>query len=206
MKRTTRYFVLSPMSKAENRGLIAVIGDEDTVTGFLLAGTGEVDAKQARNFLVVTPHTTIGALEVGARGGTRAAFLRSAAVPLTPATCLCCRSFSGKPWRVRTLPLCSSTRYVIDAARCPWRRRAAAAPRCSPFPRPSLRPTRSAGCSTTTRPFSPPFSRYAGAPTRSRNRTAALTNCTQIPSKESPYDPSKDSVMARVKLLFGSGN
>lgn len=33
--------------------LIAVIGDEDTVTGMLLAGVGNVDARKASNFMVV---------------------------------------------------------------------------------------------------------------------------------------------------------
>jgi len=34
--------------------LMCLIGDEDTVTGFLLAGIGEIDAKNNSNFLVVT--------------------------------------------------------------------------------------------------------------------------------------------------------
>ena len=34
--------------------LMCLIGDEDTVTGFLLAGIGEVDASKNSNFLVVT--------------------------------------------------------------------------------------------------------------------------------------------------------
>ena len=34
---------------------MCLIGDEDTVTGFLLAGIGEVDASKNSNFLVVTP-------------------------------------------------------------------------------------------------------------------------------------------------------
>ena len=33
--------------------LVAVIGDEDTVTGFLLAGIGERNSKGETNFLVV---------------------------------------------------------------------------------------------------------------------------------------------------------
>jgi len=39
-------------------GLIAVIGDEDTVTGFLLAGVGNRDKKGKTNFLVVDPEKT----------------------------------------------------------------------------------------------------------------------------------------------------
>jgi vacuolar-type H+-ATPase subunit F/Vma7 len=39
----------------EEGHLIAVIGDEDTITGFLLAGTGHVEGvKRSANFLVVT--------------------------------------------------------------------------------------------------------------------------------------------------------
>eukprot|EP00668_Euglena_longa_P028754 GGOE01036075.1.p1 GENE.GGOE01036075.1~~GGOE01036075.1.p1 ORF type:complete len:125 (-),score=19.08 GGOE01036075.1:203-577(-) len=45
--------------------LIAIIGDEDTVTGFLLGGIGDLDPrKNATNFLMVdktTPLTTIEA-------------------------------------------------------------------------------------------------------------------------------------------------
>jgi V-type H+-transporting ATPase subunit F len=40
--------------------LIAVIGDEDTVTGMLLAGVGNVDARRTANFLIVDSTTTPG--------------------------------------------------------------------------------------------------------------------------------------------------
>lgn len=43
---------------APRSGLIAVIGDEDTVTGFLLAGIGQRNHKGETNFLVVEPQTT----------------------------------------------------------------------------------------------------------------------------------------------------
>jgi len=39
-------------------GLIAVIGDEDTVTGFLLAGIGNRDRQNQVNYLVVDPEKT----------------------------------------------------------------------------------------------------------------------------------------------------
>jgi len=38
--------------------LLAVIGDEDTVTGFLLAGIGNLDARRKSNFLIVKPDTS----------------------------------------------------------------------------------------------------------------------------------------------------
>mmetsp|Transcript_4984 Transcript_4984/g.10998 ORF Transcript_4984/g.10998 Transcript_4984/m.10998 type:complete len:122 (-) Transcript_4984:92-457(-) len=51
-------------------GLIAIIGDEDTVTGFLLAGVGHRDAK-GQNFLVVDPaKTKIDAIEKAFRDFT----------------------------------------------------------------------------------------------------------------------------------------
>ena len=42
----------------EDGDLVAVIGDEDTVTGFLLAGVGHVDERQRLNYLVVGERTT----------------------------------------------------------------------------------------------------------------------------------------------------
>lgn len=36
---------------------VAVIGDEDTVTGFLLAGVGNIDSKRHSNFLIVNNKT-----------------------------------------------------------------------------------------------------------------------------------------------------
>lgn len=41
------------MRKAEGNKLVAIIGDEDTVTGFLLAGIGERNAKGETNYLIV---------------------------------------------------------------------------------------------------------------------------------------------------------
>eukprot|EP01039_Chlorochromonas_danica_P000901 gene901-982_t len=46
----------------ESGKLIAVIGDEDTVTGFLLAGVGHRNT-EGQNFLVVKPETEVSAVE-----------------------------------------------------------------------------------------------------------------------------------------------
>jgi V-type H+-transporting ATPase subunit F len=40
-------------SHHRDRTLMAVIGDEDSVTGLLLAGIGHTDTKQQSNFMVV---------------------------------------------------------------------------------------------------------------------------------------------------------
>mmetsp|Transcript_22431 Transcript_22431/g.66129 ORF Transcript_22431/g.66129 Transcript_22431/m.66129 type:complete len:129 (-) Transcript_22431:315-701(-) len=49
--------------KGSADGLLAVIGDDDTVTGMLLAGCGNVDEKRNTNFLVVTSKTTTAQIE-----------------------------------------------------------------------------------------------------------------------------------------------
>lgn len=41
------------IKKSEGTNIIAVIGDEDTVTGFLLTGIGERSTKGETNFLIV---------------------------------------------------------------------------------------------------------------------------------------------------------
>mmetsp|Transcript_22317 Transcript_22317/g.27485 ORF Transcript_22317/g.27485 Transcript_22317/m.27485 type:complete len:121 (-) Transcript_22317:82-444(-) len=43
--------------------LISVIGDEDTVTGFLLTGIGDKNRKGQRNFCVVNNDTTLQTIE-----------------------------------------------------------------------------------------------------------------------------------------------
>lgn len=43
--------------------LVAVIADEDTITGFLLAGVGDVDIRKKSNFLVVDSKTTLRDVE-----------------------------------------------------------------------------------------------------------------------------------------------
>eukprot|EP01117_Protostelium_nocturnum_P005191 TRINITY_DN1888_c0_g1_i3.p1 TRINITY_DN1888_c0_g1~~TRINITY_DN1888_c0_g1_i3.p1 ORF type:complete len:125 (+),score=41.59 TRINITY_DN1888_c0_g1_i3:101-475(+) len=57
---------MSGKLKVKNREggfLIGVIGDEDTVTGFLLPGVGQVDAKRNKNFFVVNSKTPITEIE-----------------------------------------------------------------------------------------------------------------------------------------------
>lgn len=52
------------MARVDQEGsLVAVIADEDTITGFLLAGVGEVDLRKRSNFLVVDSKTTVRTIE-----------------------------------------------------------------------------------------------------------------------------------------------
>lgn len=46
-----------------DRNLIAVIGDEDSITGLLLAGVGHMDQEQKKNFLIVDAKTPISNIE-----------------------------------------------------------------------------------------------------------------------------------------------
>uniref|UniRef100_A0A6B2LRL0 V-type proton ATPase subunit F n=1 Tax=Arcella intermedia TaxID=1963864 RepID=A0A6B2LRL0_9EUKA len=43
--------------------MIGIIGDEDTVTGFLLAGIGDVNRQRGENFLVVERETKQATIE-----------------------------------------------------------------------------------------------------------------------------------------------
>jgi V-type H+-transporting ATPase subunit F len=52
------------MARLDQEGsLVAVIADEDTITGFLLAGVGDVDLRKRSNFLVVDSKTTVRTIE-----------------------------------------------------------------------------------------------------------------------------------------------
>ncbi|PRQ41845.1 putative H(+)-transporting two-sector ATPase [Rosa chinensis] len=47
----------------KSSALIAMIADEDTVTGFLLAGVGNVDLRRKTNYLIVDSKTTMKQIE-----------------------------------------------------------------------------------------------------------------------------------------------
>ncbi|CAG8509174.1 5263_t:CDS:2 [Paraglomus brasilianum] len=47
----------------KDRNFVAVIGDEDSVTGLLLAGVGHINTQQKPNFLVVDAKTPLSKIE-----------------------------------------------------------------------------------------------------------------------------------------------
>ncbi|VFQ82600.1 unnamed protein product [Cuscuta campestris] len=49
--------------RPNNSALIAMIADEDTITGFLLAGVGNVDLRRKTNYLIVDSKTTAKQIE-----------------------------------------------------------------------------------------------------------------------------------------------
>eukprot|EP00741_Cyanophora_paradoxa_P003428 tig00000704_g3331.t1 len=116
---------------ADSGGLIAVIGDEDTVTGFLLAGVGQLDAKNKKtgNFLIVDSKTTQAQLEEAFKRFT---------------------SRDDVAVLLINQNIANDIRPLLD------------------------------------------------------NYTQILPAILEIPSKDSPYDATKDSVMNRAKGFFGT--
>ncbi|KAG6392547.1 hypothetical protein SASPL_146771 [Salvia splendens] len=52
-----------PQIRTNSSALIAMIADEDTITGFLLAGVGNVDLRRKTNYLIVDSKTTVKQIE-----------------------------------------------------------------------------------------------------------------------------------------------
>ncbi|RYO92912.1 hypothetical protein DL766_003904 [Monosporascus sp. MC13-8B] len=118
-------------SEYKDRQFLAVIGDEDSVTGLLLAGIGHVTnpPDSQKNFLVVDGKTDTAAIE--------AAFERFTA-------------------ERKDIGIVLINQHVADKIRH-----------------------------------------------RIDTYTAAFPAVLEIPSKDHPYDPEKDSVLRRVRRLFG---
>ncbi|KAL6703864.1 H(+)-transporting V1 sector ATPase subunit F [Coniothyrium glycines] len=121
----------APAAQYKDRQFLAVIGDEDTVTGMLLAGVGHVTPPPSaqKNFLVVDAKTDNAAIE--------AAFDR----------------FTTERKDIAILLI---NQHIAERIRH-----------------------------------------------RVESYTAAFPSLLEIPSKDHPYDPEKDSVLKRVRRLFG---
>ncbi|KAK1969178.1 V-type proton ATPase subunit F [Colletotrichum eremochloae] len=121
---------MASQADMKDRQFLAVIGDEDSVTGLLLAGIGHVStgAAQEKNFLVVDSKTDTSAIE--------SAF----------------ESFTTR----KDIGIVLINQHVADRIRH-----------------------------------------------RVDTYTAAFPTVLEIPSKDHPYDPEKDSVLRRVRRLFG---
>ena len=113
---------------ANRSRLLAVIGDEDTVTGFLLGGIGEQNKSGEVNFKICNKETSPSAVAAGLKE-----FLARKDVAII----------------LITQTYAELVRDVIDS------------------------------------------------------HTAAIPSILEIPSKENPYDPNKDSLLKRAKLMFG---
>ncbi|XP_064396950.1 V-type proton ATPase subunit F-like [Halichondria panicea] len=109
--------------------LLAIIADEDTCTGFLLGGIGDINNKRQENYLIVTKDTAVSDIED--------AF----------------KSFTGRRDIAIILinqNIAEMIRHLID------------------------------------------------------NYSQPIPAVLEIPSKDHPYDPSKDSILRRAKGMFNA--
>ncbi|KAH6687736.1 vacuolar ATP synthase subunit F [Plectosphaerella plurivora] len=122
---------MASQSDYKDRQFLAVIGDEDSVTGLLLAGIGHVStgADQEKNFLVVDSKTDTATIEA---------------------------TFESFTTERKDIGIILINQHVADRIRH-----------------------------------------------RIDTYTAAFPTVLEIPSKDHPYDPEKDSVLRRVRRLFG---
>jgi len=114
---------------AQKGKLIAVIGDEDTCTGFLLGGVGELDKNRRPNFLVVDKNTSVSDIEESFRQFTRRTDVAIILINQNIAEMI---------------------RHILD------------------------------------------------------NYQEAMPAVLEIPAKDHPYDPSKDSILRRAKGMFSA--
>ncbi|MCJ1411135.1 H(+)-transporting V1 sector ATPase subunit F [Ptychographa xylographoides] len=121
----------APPSAYKDRQFIAVIGDEDSVTGLLLAGIGHVTAppNAEKNFLVVDAKTETSAIE---------------------------EAFDSYTHHRKDIAILLINQHIAEKIRG-----------------------------------------------KVDSYTDAFPAVLEIPSKEHPYDPEKDSVLRRVRRLFG---
>ncbi|WFD02082.1 H(+)-transporting V1 sector ATPase subunit F [Malassezia obtusa] len=119
---------MSSAQQAAGRSLIALISDEDSTTGFILAGVGDVNKDGQKNFFVVDNKTPVSDIE---------------------------DAFMNFTKERKDIAIVLISQYVADKIR-------------------------------------PLVDKY----------TQAFPALLEIPSKDHPYDPSKDGVLKRVQKLF----
>jgi len=108
---------------------LAVIGDEDTCTGFLLGGIGELNKSRQPNFLVVEKNTSVSEIEEAFKG-----FVARKDISII----------------LINQNIAEMIRHHLD------------------------------------------------------NHTESIPAVLEIPSKDSPYDASKDSILRRAKGMFSA--
>jgi len=127
----TQCTMAASTAQYKDRQFLAVIGDEDTVTGMLLAGVGHVTQPpdSQKNFLVVDAKTENATIEA---------------------------TFDKFTQERKDIAILLINQHIADKIRH-----------------------------------------------RVESYTAAFPSLLEIPSKDHPYDPEKDSVLKRVRRLFG---
>ncbi|KAK0393419.1 hypothetical protein QR680_000203 [Steinernema hermaphroditum] len=125
----TSVFTNSPdMAHSAQKGkILAIIGDEDTVVGFMLGGVGELNKARKPNYLIVDKNTSITEIEDAFKG-----FVAREDISII----------------LINQHIAEMIRYTVD------------------------------------------------------QHTSSIPAVLEIPSKEAPYDPSKDSILNRARGLF----
>lgn len=178
----------------EDGALVAVIADEDTITGFLLAGVGDVDLRKRSNFLVVDGKTTARQVEAAFKDFTGREDVAIVLVSQPIANMI--RHVIANHNKVGFISCCMRARGragIVAQAQAPhvcqcWRWQG----RCRRVGMQHARPSPAAAWPLLPRltphhPCSP----------------QAIPAVLEIPSKDSPYDPNQDSLLNRVKHLLG---
>jgi len=119
---------MASTTEFKDRTLIAVIGDEDSITGLLLAGIGHINEAGNKNFLVVDAKTQVPTIETAFHDFTER----------------------------KDIAILLINQHIAE----------------------KIRPT---------------VDMYQ----------RAFPTLLEIPSKDHPYDPAKDSILKRVQKLFG---
>lgn len=182
---------------------MAVIADEDTITGFLLAGVGDVDLRKRSNFLIVDGKTTVRQIEASFKEFTAR---DDVAIVLV------------------SQPIANMIRHVVanhskvrDATARPTRAFGGGGVACAPPPPPPSEEAvvllldeggvavtagwQAGRCRAGAR--KPALERPRRVLPASLPATQAIPAVLEIPSKDSPYDPNQDSLLQRVKHLLG---
>ncbi|EPQ28869.1 uncharacterized protein PFL1_03671 [Pseudozyma flocculosa PF-1] len=120
---------MAQSQQTSERTLVALIADEDSTTGLLLAGIGNVDEAGEKNFYIVDNTTSVSDIE---------------------------EAFNRYTQERKDVGILLINQHIADKIR-------------------------------------PIVDRY----------TQAFPALLEIPSKDHPYDPAKDSVLKRVQKLFG---
>ncbi|KFH47129.1 V-type proton ATPase subunit F-like protein [Hapsidospora chrysogenum ATCC 11550] len=140
---------MGSQTDTKDRQFLAVIGDEDSVTGLLLAGIGHVTAgaDAEKNFLVVDSKTENSAIESAFDRFTEGR--KDIGIVLINQHVSCYPGSAYVKFNLTLSQIADRIRHRIDTY------------------------------------------------------TAAFPAVLEIPSKDHPYDPEKDSVLRRVRRLFG---
>jgi ATP synthase F subunit len=194
---------------SEEGALVAVIADEDTITGFLLAGVGDVDLRKRTNFLVVDGKTTVRHIEATFKDFTNRDDVAIVLISQPIANMI--RNVIANHAKARAAAAGRVGAAAAAAVGRPGsgaggRRPSGRAPPAAAAPlglgrrrRVRRRPPRAPRPPRRRR--SPPL--RPTAPSHSQRQ--AIPAVLEIPSKDSPYDPNQDSLLLRVRHLLGLG-